>query len=86
MCDTLAWQSVCEECQGDNKLGGLGGGGISFSVSSPPLSSPPSACQSFLIRRTAKVACLQNMAYFRALTQNGNELNFVLCERLSDFN
>lgn len=31
---------------------------------SPLLSSPLSACHSFLIHRTAKVARLQNMAYF----------------------
>lgn len=61
--------------RGDNKQAGWGAS-----------TSPLLACQSFLIRRTAKVACLQSLAYFPALRQNGNGLNLFLCECMSGFN
>ena len=74
---TLAWQSaVCVDCQGDNKQWGR----------ATLLSTLLQACQSFLIRGTAKVARLRSVAYFSALTESGNGLNLFLCERLSDFN
>lgn len=62
---------------GDSASGTNKGG-----LSPSPLPSPSSPVSHF----SSVGRRLRSMAYFPALTHNGNQLNLFLCERLSHFN